>query len=133
MDKVRIDKWLWAARFVKTRALAAEIIHKGHVQVNGNVCKASREVRIGDRIVLMQLNLPRTMVVLGLSTQRASASIAAQLYEETPESQALRAAAAQQHRLSPEPALTIAGGRPTKRDRRDLQKTWGNRWSASLD
>ncbi len=132
-EKVRIDKWLWAARFFKTRSLATEEIHKGHVQVNGLDVKASREVRVGDCIVVLQAKVPRTVTVLGLSEHRGPAPVAQQLYEETADSKKLREAAAERHRLSPEPALAIAGGRPTKRDRRDLQKGWGDRWSASVD
>ncbi len=133
MNGVRIDKWLWAARFYKTRSLATEEVQKGHVQVNGADVKASREIRVGDRIVLLQAKALRTVVVNGLSEQRGSATIAQQLYEETAESKKLREAEAERRRLSPEPALSIEGGRPTKRDRRDLQKSWGDRWSASLD
>lgn len=134
MDKVRIDKWLWAARFYKTRSLATEEVHKGHVKVNGEDVKASREVRAGDRVVLLQARVvERTVVVRGISDQRGSATVAQQLYEETADSVQRREAAAEQRQLSPEPALTIAGGRPTKRDRRDLQKSWGDRWSASVD
>lgn len=133
MDKLRIDKWLWAARFYKTRSLATEEVHKGHVQVNGADVKASREVRVGDSIVILQARVPRMVVVTGLSGQRGSASVAQTLYEETAESKRMREAEAERRRLSPEPALAIAGGRPTKRDRRDLQKGWGDRWSASVD
>ena len=133
MEKVRIDKWLWAARFFKTRSLATEEVHKGHVQVNGADVKASREVRIGDSVVLLQAKVPRTVTVLGLSEQRGSATIAQQLYEETADSKKLRKAEAERRRLAPEPALAIEGGRPTKRDRRDLQKGWGDRWTASVD
>jgi ribosome-associated heat shock protein Hsp15 len=133
MSGVRIDKWMWAARFYKTRSLATEEVNKGHVQVNGADVKASREIRIGDSIVLLQGKVPRTVIVKALSEQRGSATIAQQLYEETAESKKLREAEAERRRLSPEPALSIEGGRPTKRDRRDLQKSWGDRWSASLD
>jgi ribosome-associated heat shock protein Hsp15 len=133
MEKVRIDKWLWAARFFKTRSLATEEVHKGHVQVNGADVKASREIRVGDTVVLLQAKVPRTVMVLGLSGQRGSATVAQQLYEETADSKKLREAEAERRRLSPEPALAIEGGRPTKRDRRDLQKGWGDRWTASVD
>ena len=132
MTGVRIDKWLWAARFFKTRSLATEEVHKGHVQVNGADVKASREVRVGDQVVVVQAKLPRTLTVLGLSDQRGSAPVAQQLYEETADSKLLREAQAERRRLAPEPALAIEGGRPTKRDRRDLQKGWGDRWSASI-
>lgn len=133
MDKVRIDKWLWAARFFKTRSLAADEVHAGRVQVNGVDVKASREVRVGDVVCLVQAKMPRTVRVQGISGQRGSAPIAQQLYEETPQSVQQRAAETERRRLSPEPALSIEKGRPTKRDRRDLQKDWGDRWSASLD
>jgi ribosome-associated heat shock protein Hsp15 len=133
MDKIRIDKWLWAARFYKTRSLATEEVHKGHVQVNGEDVKAAREVKIGDLVQLLQARVPRTVRVTGISGQRGSATVAQTLYTETPESLEKRAQLAEQRRLSPEPALAIEGGRPTKRDRRDLQKGWGERWSASLD
>ena len=132
-EKVRIDKWLWAARFYKTRSLATEEVHKGHVQVNGADVKASREIRVGDSIVLLQAKVARTVLVTGLSGQRGSATAAQLLYEETAESKKLREAEAERRRLSPEPALAIEGGRPTKRDRRHLQKGWGDRWSASVD
>jgi ribosome-associated heat shock protein Hsp15 len=108
-------------------------VHKGHVQVNGADVKASREIRVGDSIVLLQARVPRNVIVRGLSEKRGSATIAQQLYEETSDSKKLREAEAERRRLSPEPALSIEGGRPTKRDRRDLQKGWGDRWSASLD
>lgn len=133
MDKVRIDKWLWAARFYKTRSLATEEVHKGHVQVNGADVKAAREIRVGDTVVLLQARVRRTVLVTGLSGQRGSATAAQLLYEETLESKKLRETEAEKRRLSPEPALSIEGGRPTKRDRRDLQKGWGDRWTASVD
>lgn len=134
---VRLDKWLWAARFFKTRSLAAEEIHKGRVSVNGTVAKAAREVRIGDTIALRQGNIPKTVQVLGLSHMRGPAPIAQQLYAETPESQQQRQQLAEQRRLTPEPAAAIAQqrqGRPTKRQRRELDEArsdgWGERWSA---
>lgn len=130
--RVRLDKWLWAARFFKTRALSAEAIDKGQVRINGQLAKASREPRVGDTIEFRQGRDLRAVVVRGLSAVRASAPVAQQLYEETAESVARRAAAAEQRRLAPEPALSQPMGRPTKRDRRTL-KDWGDRWSASLD
>ena len=131
-DRVRLDKWLWAARFFKTRALSAEAIDKGRVSVNGQAAKASREPRVGDTIEFRQGNDLRAVVVRGVSAARGPAPVAQQLYEETPESVARRLASAEQRRLAPEPALTQTQGRPTKRDRRTL-KDWGDRWSASLD
>lgn len=134
-EGVRLDKWLWAARFYKTRSLAAEDIGKGRISVNGHTAKASRELRLDDELQLRQGPIVRTVRVRGLSHVRGPAPIAQALYEETPESIAARAAAAEQRRLAAEPALAITEGRPTKRDRRDLTRTqvdW-QRWSASID
>jgi len=133
MEALRIDKWLWAARFYKTRSLAAEEIGKNRVQVNSQDAKASREVRAGDRVRLRQGQVEREVVVRGISAMRGPAPVAQQLYEETPESQARREAAAQQRRVAAEPALSIEQGRPTKRDRRQMDKAWNERWSAGLD
>ena len=133
MDNLRIDKWLWAARFYKTRSLAAEEIGKHRVQVNGQDVKASREVKPGDRVRLRQGLVEREVVVRGISAARGPAPVAQQLYEETPESVQSREAAAQQRRLAAEPAHAIEQGRPTKRDRRQMDKAWDDRWSAGLD
>lgn len=133
LDKIRIDKWLWAARFFKTRSLATDEVAAGRIEIGGQTVKASRDVRVGDVVLIWQNKMPRTVVVTGLSGQRGSATLAQQLYEETPASLAQRAALAEQRRLSPEPALAITHGRPTKRDRRELQKGWNDRWSASVD
>ena len=136
MDKLRVDKWLWAARFYKTRSLASEEIGKGRVEVNGQEAKPAREVKVGDTVSLRQGPVARTVVVKGLSGMRGPAPVAQQLYEETPESIKARNDAAQQRRLAPEPALSIEQGRPTKRGRRELddaQRGWGDRWSASVD
>ena len=133
MDKLRIDKWLWAARFYKTRALAVEEIDKGRVKVNGLEAKPAREVKPGDTVSLRQGPVNRTVVVRGISSQRGAAPVAQQLYEETEESLRLRAQAAEQRRLNSDPAGTQEHGRPTKRDRRTLDKAWNNRWSASAD
>lgn len=136
MDRLRIDKWLWAARFYKTRSLAAEDIGKHRVQVNGDIAKASREVKPGDTVAMRHNAVVRTVVVRGLSKQRGPAPTAQLLYEETPESLLAHEQAREQRRLGSEPALTIVQGRPTKRERRDLDdasRGWGNRWSASLE
>ena len=135
---MRLDKWLWAARFYKTRALAVQEIDRGRVQVGGADAKPSRDVKPGDTITLRQGTVTREIVVRALSTQRGPAPIAQQLYEETPTSVAAREAAAAQRRLAPEPAHAIAQGRPTKRDRRALdaergQGDWDARWSATLN
>ena len=132
---MRVDKWLWAARFYKTRALAVDDIDKGRVQVNGQVAKPSRDVRPQDTLVVRQGPVTRTVVVLGLSNLRGPAPVAQALYAETADSIAARSQAAEQRRLAAEPALAIVQGRPTKRDRRELDRTqhgW-QRWSASID
>lgn len=137
MEKLRIDKWLWAARFYKTRSLAVEEIDKGRVRVNDLEAKPSREVKAGDTVALRQGTLTRTLVVRGISSQRGPAPVAQQLYEETEESLALKARAAEQRHLTSDPASSLEHGRPTKRDRRSLDKAqgkdWDNRWSASAD
>ncbi|MBL8302248.1 MAG: RNA-binding S4 domain-containing protein [Ideonella sp.] len=127
----RLDKWLWAARFFKTRSLASEEIARGRVQVNGQSAKASRLVRVSDRIELRQGSVQRTVLVLALSHVRGPAPAAQALYQETPDSIAARERLAEQRRLAPEPAETIDQGRPTKRNRRELAD-W-NRWSASAE
>ncbi len=136
MDSMRLDKWLWCARFYKTRGLATEEIGKGRVTVNGQHAKAARELRVGDTVALRQGQIPRTVVVRALSGMRGPAPVAQQLYEETAESIAAREQAAEQRRLAPEPAASLQEGRPTKRDRRDIERTrrdWDSRWSASID
>ena len=134
---MRLDKWLWCARFYKTRALAVQEIGKGRVTVNGQSAKAARELRAGDTVALRQGDAARTVLVRGLSAARGPAPVAQQLYEETPESTAARAQAAQARRLAPEPAASLREGRPTKRQRRTLDEAlrhgWNERWSASLD
>ncbi|MES2634614.1 MAG: S4 domain-containing protein [Pseudomonadota bacterium] len=136
MDKLRIDKWLWAARFYKTRSLAVDEIVKGRVEVNGAEVKPAREVKAGDTVSVRQGVITRAVVVKALSAMRGPAPVAQQLYEETPESVKAREASAEQRKLSPEPAHSIEHGRPTKRGRRELddaQRGWGDRWSASVD
>ncbi|ASI67610.1 MULTISPECIES: RNA-binding S4 domain-containing protein [Diaphorobacter] len=135
-DAMRLDKWLWCARFYKTRSLAVEEIGKGRVTVNGQAAKAARELRAGDTVALRQGAVARTVVVRALSNFRGPAPVAQQLYEETPESLAARAQAAEARRLAPEPAAALREGRPTKRDRRSmdhLRHDWDDRWSASID
>jgi ribosome-associated heat shock protein Hsp15 len=131
LERVRLDKWLWAARLYKTRSLAAEEVGKGRVTVNGQAAKAARELRPGDRLELRQGAVLRVLLVRALSAVRGPAPVAQTLYEETAESKAAREAAAAERRLGVEPADAQAQGRPTKRDRRQLAD-W-NRWSASAD
>lgn len=137
MDKLRIDKWLWAARFYKTRSLAVDEINKGRVRINDQEAKPSREVKAGNTVAMRQGPVVRTVVVRSISSQRAAAPVAQQLYEETEESLALKAQAVAQRQLSSEPASSLEHGRPTKRDRRSLDKAqskaWNSRWSASAD
>ena len=124
MEKTRIDKWLWAARFFKTRSLATEAVNRGHVQINQVDIKPAREIRVGEVLTVWQAKIARTVVVLGISEQRGPAAVAQLLYAETQESLKHRAITLERQRLSPEPALTLEHGRPTKRNRRDLQKAW---------
>ena len=133
MEKMRIDKWLWSARFYKTRTLAAEEIDKGRIQINGQEVKPARDVKAGDTVCMRQGPVLRTLVVKDLSLQRGAAPVAQLLYEETAESLVSRLQAAEQRKLAGEPADSIENGRPTKRDRRSMDKSWGDRWSASVD
>jgi ribosome-associated heat shock protein Hsp15 len=133
---MRLDKWLWAARFFKTRSLASDAIERQRIQVNGQPVKPARELRVGDELTLRLDALgPRQVRVRALSPQRGPAAVAQQLYEETPESVEARQRAALQRRLAPEPAAAQADGRPTKRDRREIERATAGwqRWSASLD
>ena len=133
MDSLRIDKWLWAARFYKTRSLACDEVTKHRVQINGQDVKPAREVKVGDILTVRQGHITKTITVKGISAARGPAPVAQQLYEETAESIALRAKQAEQNRLAFEPAHSIEHGRPTKRDRRQIEHAWNERWSASTD
>lgn len=124
MERLRLDKWLWAARFYKTRSLATDEIVKGRVQVNDQVAKPAREVKVGDTLEIRQGPVIRTVIVQGISAQRGGAPVAQQLYAETPDSIRKREQAAEARRLGSEPAQAIEHGRPTKRDRRDIEKAW---------
>jgi len=130
-DKLRLDKWLWAARFYKTRSLAADDIDKGRVQVNDIVAKPSRELKVGDRIDLRQGSLVRTVVVKTLSALRGGAPLAQTMYQETPESILRRERHAEERRTQPAPSLAIEPGRPPK-PHRPQPADW-NRWSAGVD
>lgn len=140
-NRFRLDKWLWAARFYKTRGLSSEEIEKGRVKLNGQLAKPSKDVKTGDTLELRIGHEVRTVVVRGLSGVRAAAPIATMLYEETAASLAQRAAHAEMRRLAPEPAHSQTMGRPTKRHRREIdglkdeqpKSGWNDRWSASLD
>jgi len=121
-DEVRIDKWLWAARFYKTRALAQTAIENGRVTIDGQRVKPARVVRIGDSFGLRAGDQDRNVLVRGLSAARGPAPVAQALYEETAESVARRERLAAERRLHVEPARAIAHGRPTKHERRELER-----------
>lgn len=123
-ERVRLDKWLWAARFFKTRALAAEAIAGGKVQVNGDRAKRARSLQPGDEIRVRQGPYEFVVVVRELSHRRGPAAQAAQLYEERPESRAAREAMAVQLRTL-HAAFVPEKGRPTKRDRREIDRLKG--------
>ena len=140
MDRLRIDKWLWAARFYKTRSLASDEVDKGRVHVNGAAVRPARCVLVGDVVQVRIGVVSRSVIVKAVSDKRGSAPVAALMFEETSESVAERAALAEQRRLAPEPALSLSQGRPTKRERRDTDlarqqqaSDWGERWSGALD
>ena len=120
-DKVRLDKWLWAARFYKTRSLAADAIAGGKVQVNGERVKRAKPVQTGDDIRIRLGPYEHHVVVVGLSERRGPASDAALLYDEKPESRSAREAMATQLK-SLHAAFIPDRGRPTKKDRRDIER-----------
>jgi ribosome-associated heat shock protein Hsp15 len=119
MEGVRVDKWLWAARFFKTRGAATEAVVGGHVHVNGQRVKPARDVAVGDRLEIRRGQQRFTVVVTGLAERRGPASVAAELYEETPESIAEREHRRDERRLA-RPLGADLAARPTKRDRRRL-------------
>ena len=120
MERVRVDKWLWAARFAKTRSAATELVLAGHVKVGGERVKPAREVCAGDRLEIRLGPSRRTVVVTGVADRRGSAKVAATLYEETPESREERERLAVERRVS-RPLGADLGARPTKQDRRRLE------------
>jgi ribosome-associated heat shock protein Hsp15 len=119
VERVRIDKWLWAARFFKTRSAATEAVIGGHVHVDGERVKPARDVKEGDRLEIRRGQQRFIVVVTGLAERRGPASAAAELYEETPESIAAREQRRQERRLA-KPLGADLSERPTKRDRRRL-------------
>jgi ribosome-associated heat shock protein Hsp15 len=123
-ENVRIDKWLWAARFFKTRTLAADAVERGRVKIGGDNVKAARSVKVNDKIFIDNGSNRWEVVVLGLSDKRGAAPIAQALYRETADSIDKRNNDQEARRLFPEPGSTIKG-RPTKRDRRALGRAGG--------
>jgi ribosome-associated heat shock protein Hsp15 len=119
-ERVRIDKWLWAARFFKTRGLAVEAIDGGKIEVNGARVKRAKLVQAGDEVRIRQTPFEHVVMVRGVADRRGSASVAATLYEETAESKTKRQALATQIRSMP--ADDWDSGRPTKRDRREIER-----------
>lgn len=119
---VRIDKWLWAARFFKTRGLAQEAIEAGHVLLGGDKVKMSRTLRVGDQLSIRAGGHVRVVRIEGLSEQRGPAPVAQKLYEETAESIRDRVEEQARRAMQAEPADAIERGRPTKRDRRLIQR-----------
>jgi len=122
-QSLRIDKWLWCARFFKSRSLAQEAVEGGHVQVDGERVKASRQVRVGDMLRITRERERYEVEVTGIPARRGPASEARQHYRETPESEAARAHAHELDRLS----APVSNGRPDKRERRDLLRVMKRR------
>jgi ribosome-associated heat shock protein Hsp15 len=125
MAPVRIDKWLWAARFYKTRGLAAEAVKGGRVDLNGQPAKPAKDVKPGDQLEISIGQTRLTVDVRATAERRGPAAEAALLYEETADSRQARERAAEQRRLAPAPATDL-GGRPTKRDRRRFERSRRN-------
>jgi ribosome-associated heat shock protein Hsp15 len=119
VERVRIDRWLWAARFFKTRGAATEAVLGGHIQVGGERVKPAKEVRVGDTLEIRRGELRRKVVVTGVADRRGSATVAATLYEETPESLATRERQQVERRLT-RPLGADLGERPTKQARRRI-------------
>jgi len=120
VQQVRIDKWLWAARFFKTRGAATEAVLGGHVEVRGERVKPSKEVRVGDTVEVSRGQVRWTVVVGALADRRGPARVAATLYEETPESLAARERQRLELRLARPPGADL-GARPTKQARRRIE------------
>ena len=119
MEHVRLDKWLWAARFFKTRSLATDAVNGGKVELNGQRPKPAKEVKVGDEMRIRVGPFVHAITVRALSDRRGPAALAAQLFEESADSIAARARLREQHRLAPSVQYD-EGGRPTKKDRRAL-------------
>ncbi len=121
-DRVRIDKWLWAARFYKTRALASDAIGGGKVSLNGETVKPAKMVQMGDEVRIRLGPYEHIIRVRALSERRGPASVAQKLYEETAASLTTREKLAEQLRMAPAAFVYEEKGRPTKRDRREIER-----------
>jgi ribosome-associated heat shock protein Hsp15 len=119
-DRVRLDKWLWAARFFKTRSLATDAVTGGKIEVNGERAKPSKPLKIGDQLRLRLGPYEHILIVRALGERRGSATVAQSLYEETDASQLARERLAAQLKMAPAAFVFEEKGRPTKKDRRDL-------------
>ena len=122
IDAMRIDKWLWAARFFKTRSLAQDEVGLGRVLIGGQRAKPSRDVRVGDRLEIHRGEEVFTIYIEALSDIRGPAAEAQKLYRETEESRVAREAKRAAMKIAYEPATTIRQGRPTKREGRELRR-----------
>ena len=118
---MRVDKWLWAARFFKTRSQASDAVDGGHVEINGERAKPAKQIKVGDELRIRLNQYTHVVHVRELIERRGPASVAQTMYEETEASRAERTRLAEQRRLAPPPAYE-EGGRPTKRDRRDMSR-----------
>ena len=121
-SSARLDKWLWAARYFKTRSQAAEAVEGGKVEVNGEKPKRSRAIKPGDRIRIRVGPYEHRIVVRAIAHTRGSAAIAAELFVEETESRAARERLAEQHRLAARLSGGESRGRPSKKDRRDIER-----------
>ena len=121
-DRVRLDKWLWAARFYKTRSLATDAVGGGKVQVNGERAKPAKAVKVGDEVRLRLGPYEHVLLIRGLSERRGPAAVAQALYEETPASRAARDKLSADLKMAPAPFVYEDKGRPTKKDRRALSE-----------
>ncbi|HEV8263913.1 MAG TPA: RNA-binding S4 domain-containing protein [Gemmatimonadales bacterium] len=123
--KVRLDRWLWAARFFKTRALASAAIAGGKVQVNGVRAKPAKQLQVGDALRIRVGPYEWVLTVRALAEHRGPARVAQTLYEESPEGRAARERLAELHKIAPAPAYR-GKGRPTKKERRDIERLEGS-------
>ncbi len=124
-ERTRLDKWLWAARFFKTRSAATDAVHGGRVDVDGEGAKPARPVQLGDTVRIRLAPYEHIVVVTGLADRRGSAAVAAGLYQETDASRTARERQREQLRMAPN--LEFSDGKPSKKDRRAFEKFRGKR------